>query len=504
MTASLSSRACMLTGTILALAVPAPALADLSAQDVWEAFSKQLSAYGKLEADLAEAGGRLTARAMNLSTDVDGLRSNTALSGEIAFQENSDGTVSILFPAEMTATLNVSDNGAAPVNITYAFEQQGMQVTASGQAGNITHDFTAPQLTYTLEGLSVDGKKIGSQVELVLSNTVGTWLSAGNAVTQVTADYTIDTLSVNANFTDPTTRDEIKFTARMNDLAAESENTIPDGLQSMTPQMMFAAGFGVAAKLDYGEVAYGADVTSKGQNTKLLGSIEKGSLDVSVDGDQVRYTTAAEQMDVSGSVSGLPFPPVDIHLDTSSFNLLMPLAQSDAAREFGLGITMEGFTISDFVWAMLDPAQQLPRDAANIVLDLKGTGNWLIDIFDTEALENATAAPGEVESLSLEALEVTVAGASLTGDGAFTFDNSDTVTFGGVPRPQGQVDLALTGGITLLDKLTAMNIVPQQQAMGIKMMSGLFAKPGPGQDSLTSRIEIDAAGRVLANGQQIR
>jgi len=223
-----------------------------------------------------------------------------------------------------------------------------------------------------------------------------------------------------------------------------------------------------------------------------------------VDSDQVRYVTTAEQMDVSGGLAGLPLPPVEVHLDRSSFELLMPLAQTDAARDFGLGISLEGFTISEFIWSLFDPTRQLPRDPANVVLDLKGKGNWLVNIFDAAALENSTKTPGKIESLSLEALELTVAGASLKGDGAFTFDNNDLDTFGGVPRPEGSVDLSLSGGNTLLDKLTAMNIVPQQQAVGIKALSGLFAKPGSGFDTLTSRIEIDRTGRVLANGQQIR
>lgn len=487
------------------LAMPAPAFADLSAQDVWEAFSKQLSAYGEMQSDVTQSGGTLTARAITLSTDVEGLRSETALSGAISFQENTDGTVSILFPTEMSAKLTVSGAAAAaPTTVTYSFSQQGMEVTASGEPGNISHEFSAPQLSYVLNGMSVNGKSMGGTLQLDLTNTVGSWLSTGQSVTEIIADYTIDAMLVNANFTDPATQDEIKFTAQVEELAAQSENTIPDGLQSMTPQAMFASGFGVAAQLDYGAVSYGADVTSKGQNTKVLGSIEQGNLNVAVNGDQVRYATTFKQVDVSGGVAGLPLPPVEIHLDSSSFNLLMPLAKTDAARDFGLAISLEGFTVSDFIWAMLDPAQQLPRDAANVVLALKGTGNWLVNIFDTDALENSTAVPGKVESLSLEALKVTIAGASLTGDGAFTFDNGDLATFGGVPRPEGTLNLALKGGITLLDKLTAMNIVPQQQAFGIKAMSGLFARPGPGPDELISRIEIDPTGRVLANGQPIR
>jgi len=464
--------------------IPAPALADLNAQDVWEAFSKQLSPYGQMQADLAQAGNTLTARAITLSTEVEGMRSETALSGAISFRENTDGTVSILFPAQMTATMSVTGStSSATTSASYMFSQQGMEVTASGAPGRITHEFSAPQMTYSLEGMTVNGTPMGGTVDLELTNTAGNWLSAGQSLTEITADYTIETLTVDAGFAEPGTSDEIKFTAQMDALKAQSTNTIPEGMQSMTPQALFSSGFGVSGQMEYGPTTYAADVTAQGQNGQILGSLAQGTLSVSMDGDQVRYAASSADMKVSGGMAGLPLPPVEVQLERSDFDLLMPLAQTDTARDFGLGIALEGFTVNDFVWSMLD---------------------WLVDIFDPDALANATTSPGKVETLSLEALELSIAGASLTGDGAFTFDNTDRATFGGVPRPEGSVDLALTGGITLLDTLTAMNIVPQQQALGIKALSGLFTKPGLGPDTLTSRIEIDPEGRVLANGQQIR
>jgi hypothetical protein len=36
------------------------------------------------------------------------------------------------------------------------------------------------------------------------------------------------------------------------------------------------------------------------------------------------------------------------------------------------------------------------------------------------------------------------------------------------------------------------------------MMMGLFARPGPGEDELVSKIEVTEDGQVLANGQRIK
>jgi len=49
----------------------------------------------------------------------------------------------------------------------------------------------------------------------------------------------------------------------------------------------------------------------------------------------------------------------------------------------------------------------------------------------------------------------------------------------------------------------SMGILPEEQAMGARMMLGLFATP-TGDDELSSKIEVNAEGQVLANGQRLR
>ena len=109
-----------------------------------------------------------------------------------------------------------------------------------------------------------------------------------------------------------------------------------------------------------------------------------------------------------------------------------------------------------------------------------------------------------MNSIDINALELTAAGASLTGTGAFEIDNSDTQTFSGMPKPVGAVDLKLVGGNGLIDKLVAMGLLPEDQAMGARMMMGLFTIPSGKPDTLTSKIEVNDQGHVLANGQRLR
>ena len=138
---------------------------------------------------------------------------------------------------------------------------------------------------------------------------------------------------------------------------------------------------------------------------------------------------------------------------------------------------------------------------------MTGKAKLLFDLLDPaqmEAVDRGEAMPGELNAVTLNALTVRAAGAELTGEGAFTFDNSDLETFDGMPAPEGSVDLALSGGNGLLDKLVNMGLLPEEQAMGARMMMGLFAVPGAGEDSLTSKIEVKSDGQILANGQRLK
>ena len=94
-------------------------------------------------------------------------------------------------------------------------------------------------------------------------------------------------------------------------------------------------------------------------------------------------------------------------------------------------------------------------------------------------------------------------GAELTGEGAFTFDNTDLVTFGGMPAPTGKLDLRLVGGNALMEKLVTLGILSAEDVMGANMMLSMFANPGPGEDEMSSTLEFKDKG-FYANGQRLQ
>jgi len=73
-----------------------------------------------------------------------------------------------------------------------------------------------------------------------------------------------------------------------------------------------------------------------------------------------------------------------------------------------------------------------------------------------------------------------------------------------MPAPTGVANLALSGANGLMDKLIQMGLLSDNDAMGARMMMGMMAVAGDGEDTLKSKIEVTDDGQILANGQRMR
>jgi hypothetical protein len=221
-----------------------------------------------------------------------------------------------------------------------------------------------------------------------------------------------------------------------------------------------------------------------------------------MDPDMLAYGGGGTGIEAKVSVPDLPFP-IEYSAETIQANLSMPISKTDTPTDFSLAVILANFNVSDMIWGMGDPGGALPHDPATLVVDLVGKAQWLVDIMNPEEASKMDV-PGMLHALTLKALQLKIAGADLTGSGAFTFDNNDLVSFEGLPKPTGSVDLKLVGGNGLLDNLIKMGLVPADDAMGVRMMMGLFAVAGEAEDTLTSKIEINEQGHILANGQRLK
>jgi hypothetical protein len=215
---------------------------------------------------------------------------------------------------------------------------------------------------------------------------------------------------------------------------------------------------------------------------------------------QTNFKSGAGTMAFASPTTPLP---INIGFAELATDLKFPVAKGDAPAPFTFLMKMVDFTLPPEVWGMVDPTGQLPQDPATLVIDTTGMVRLLAD-FNAEPAPGEIPPPPEVSAVSIQEIRLKMVGAELTGSGDLTLDNTDTTTFSGMPAPTGVLNFTVTGANGLLDKLTAMGVVPEDQIMGVRMMMGVFAKPAEdGSDSLTSQVEFKDKG-LFVNGQQLQ
>ncbi|WP_168222902.1 DUF2125 domain-containing protein [Oceanicola sp. D3] len=489
-----------LTAAAAALCAASPAAWSLTAEEAWEAWVGIAAEYGEevTAANTSKSGNVLTASGVSVSMEMEELNLSGDL-GDVTFTENGDGTVAIAVPSAFQMMMVADPEYGEKVELTLDFAMEGLDMTASdADGGGAAFSYDAPTMTFTLGDMTVDGEAVPINFVGTIGGSTGTYTKAGDIVTSV---FNADSLKIDFDGRDPEGEGRGKGTISMADISSTS--TGKGQLIFMDPEAipeLLKSGASVQGSTKVGATTFAIEGTDAGESFAISGDMDGGTGSVKLDADQVLYAVSYTGFDMTMSGSEIPLPEVTVGLGETSFNMIMPIAQSDAPKPYMLAVGLKDLTIADGIWNMFDPGTVLPRDPATLTFNLAGTGNWLIDILDPEAMANPQGMPGEIHSLNISDVLLKAAGAELTAEGTFTFDNTDLMTFGGMPAPDGTLRAKLSGANGLLDKLVTMGYVPADQANGVKMMSGMFFRPGDGPDVLTTEIGVSPDGTVSANG----
>jgi len=491
------------SAAIITLMGSTATFADVTSQEVWQDWHDYMSGFGyEVTASPAVTGDSVTVDnlmiAMPLPDDGGMVKVDF---GKISFTDQGDGTVAVILPDQKPIAISVNND----FSVTMNYDTTGMSMVVSGSAQDMTYTYSAPKIAISIADLVVDGEKMDdAKLDLALTNMAGTSNSKMGALRNIVQSFSSDMLTYDVAITEPGGSSVFAVKGSMADFKMNSDTSIPANVDFEKMPEAMANGFAANGDLVWGAGGYEFNSDDHGTTVNGSSSSDSGSLKFALSRDMINYGGTAIGTKASFTSSDFPFP-VDITIAESVFNLLMPAGPSDEPKDMNLTLKLVDFNVNDMIWSMADPMGKLPHDAATIVMDVDGKANWLIDIMDPENEANDSFdTPGELHAINLNALQVKIAGADLTGNGAFTFNNDDLETFNGLPAPTGAIDLKLVGGNGLLDNLIAMGMVPEDQAMGVRMMMGLFAVAGDGEDTLTSKIEVNADGSVLANGQRLK
>ncbi|MFV2035789.1 MAG: DUF2125 domain-containing protein, partial [Halocynthiibacter sp.] len=392
------------------------------------------------------------------------------------------------------------------LDLELTISQTGLTIVASGGEDETAYEIVAVDIGIEATRVDVNGKPINASARGNLKGYSGNYVVTKGELTEVTGGVRMNSFDLTLNIDEPDEGAVIDFSIAVADLGGKLEMALTNNFDPEDMVAALAAGLAVKGDYSTGEMASSLVGDVDGDNFDVQVSASDASFGFLLNQDALGLSEFVSDPRIAISGSQVPLPQIVIAAKEYGLNFLIPVSKSEEPGDFALGLRLVDLAVQDEIWGMVDPAGNLPRDPATIVIDAAGQASWFFDIMDPASQEaiNAPGAPGELYSLDLKELQVRIAGVALTGTGAFTFDNSDLESFDGVPRPEGSIDLKLVGANGLLDSLIAMGFVPEEQALGMRMMMGLFAVPGEGEDTLNSKIEFTPEGQVLANGQRLK
>jgi hypothetical protein len=497
---------------LVALGAALPAAAAVTAQQVWDDWKAQMASSGSMTMTTGSesyAGGVLTVTDLALHSEDETGTVMDATLPSLTFTENADGTVAVATAETVPITVSSpADEAAGTTSSMIALEvrQAGATVTVSGEPGALAYDFAASRTGVAVTSVMEDGAAVPVEAQVTLNGLSGTATSTTGEMREMGYQAQAASVDVLVDATSPEDGTHVTFSGQVADLGLTADLAMPTVMPT-SPEELLMAGLDGSGGYTFGAGNYLFEVTSPTAGA-TNGTLTSG-------GGEVSFNLSRAAMGYDATVSGvaleatsasMPFP-ISVSLAEYGINVLIPAQKSDTPQDWALGVNLTDLAVNEEIWSMIDPGAMFAHDPATLIVDLSGTATLLFDLFDPaqQAAMEAAPVPGELNSIALNDLNVSIGGAQVTGTGAFTLDNTDTTTFPGMPKPTGSADLQLTGINTLIDNLVAMGLLPQEQVMGARMMLGLLTVPVAGQeDAATSHIEVTADGQLLANGQRLQ
>lgn len=491
------------------LLLPGVAAADVTPQDVWDNMVAGYGALGfELTATLETSGDTLIANngIVLLTYPVIGGQA-TATLPPMTLTALGDGTVQIGTPGTYVSTITADiPEETEPFSVDLTMSVEGLSSIASGNPGDVTYTTDTTSFDLLASNLVVPGEAF--DVFEVQFDSDGY-----ASVTQVTVT---DSVSITSNALNRAAVTRINvgtegFRQETTTSSGELETTLAAVMPAETDIMNLAPALRAGMSITGTTRSQGGTSNTKTFESDQLFSEQSQVTGASTgefgfDAAGIRFSGAGEggTFNMSGTDLLLPFP-IEATFGTFSAKFAFPLLGSETAQSFTYAFGLNDLTVADDLWDLIDPGQGLDRSPLSLTLDLSGDLINSLDLVDPaswEQMENG-AMPFEPLSLAINDLAVRALGAVVTGDGSFTFDNSDLQTFNGLPRPEGRAALKGTGINAAIDQLVGAGLLAEQDAMMPRMFMGMFAV-AQGDDVLTTEVEINAEGHVLLNGQRVQ
>lgn len=484
----------------IALLLSGTAHAALTADQVWQSWKDAGAMVGLTISAATEnnSGGVLTLNGVSIAPEgVAGLTIS-----DMVLTEESDGSVTIVPGADIGVAMTGDTEGS--VKLTH----DGLTLTAREADGGLAYDYAAAKLDVvydtTYPGMSFDGSeapKVTAAGNVGFTNLSGVYSDTPGTNRTFGLDLKADLLTYSTSQDDPGMELKQTSTSETQGIDLSLDFALPStiALTAIQSPADFTTALNEGLSVSMSTKQGDSNGTMKQENSfmpmDLMMKAGGGEGTVVFNKDTFSIKSMAAGLEIESGAGAMPVP-VKVSSGPMEFGLTSPVMATEAAGDYGFVLKLADFSVNEEAWALIDPQAVLPRDAAQIAIDISGK-----TMMDLPALVSAeeTGVPyvPALESLNITQLGLKVAGAALDGTGAFTFDNSM-----GMPMPLGEANITVTGANKLIDGLIATGLLAEEDAMGARMMMGMFMVPS-GDDTLTSKIEAKEGMQILVNGQPL-
>jgi hypothetical protein len=481
--------------------------ADVTAEDIWRDWQTYLTGFGyEVTGTPQRSAGRMIIPDLGLAQDIpeEGGRMEIRM-GRIELAERGDGTVAVIYPETMPMALAFMPDGEEAITAVLTLAHTGLEITASGTPEALRYVYVADELSLALGEVTIGGEPQDSLEGLLgLTGIAGTSvMQPDGTARQLVQDMTSGPVRYALRFDLPEEGNGFDYSGNAETMSYDTRMRLPDGIDMARMGEALNSGLEIEGRMRLGAGEGRYLVTEAGETTRAASQSARTTLDFALSAEGVTYGGEVAEMQTEMEVPMLPMP-LSYEAARMAGKFTMPMTPGETPSDFGLLFDLSAIKLSESIWALFDPGSSLPRDPMDVLIDLSGKGRLTVDLFDPEkmaAIEASGEAPGEIERLDLNRLLISAAGAKLTGSGGVDIDSAGGME---MPPAEGAVDLRLEGGNALLERLVAMGIVSQDQAMMVGMMAGMFAQAAEGEDTLTSRVEVKKDGSLTVNGQKLR
>ena len=481
----------VLAAVFWALGGLSPAWA-LSAEALWRILQDQSAATGGvLRAGAIERAGDVVTL-----TDVTWVSSSAEAVSEarlarLHLREMVGGEVELTADPDVTLRMQLMSEFGAAEPFVLNLRQTGGRILADGMAEDLTLRHDIPDLRLASAQpivLGVQGESL--RFALQMSDVFGQYRMQLGAMRQIESEIHVGQLD--ADFELRVGAHVMAGRALQNDIRSVRTGAVPMGLDPSDLAANLAAGLRTDVVMSLGPlVATMAGGRQFGWQSHAL--TERLSRE--------RFDQRALITEGFGRIAEKS--AVVVTVDEFAWDVSVPLPKQPITQEAEIGLRIDGLQLSNAGWNMIDRAMILPRDPIDVAVDLRVGLRWLMDawLLTPQDLTSDTV-PVVVETVTLNGARLSAMGAELVAKGALAALPTDLS--GSTAAPTGVVDLTLTGGLTLLDKLAAAGLLAPDQAAGAKLILGLFSTEGAAPDIRHSQIEMRTDGSIFANGAQLQ